>query len=402
MSADRLTPAQTRAILAAWLGWALDAFDFFLMVFALKAISETFHTDIKAASEALFLTLAARPVGALVFGWLADRYGRRPVLMAVVVLFSGFSFATGFARSLPELLMIRAAFGFAMGGEWGIGVSLVMETIPARLRGWVSGLLQSGYSMGYLLAALAFWLLFDRLGWRGLFMLGALPALLVALIRMGVDESPVILHRAAADRLTIAETLREIGRHWKMALYLVILMTGMNFLSHGTQDLYPTFLQKQHHFDTVMTGRIALVMNVGAIAGTFAFGLLSERLGRRRALVSAAIWAILMVPLWTLAASPFWLAAGAFLVQAGVQGAWAVIPAHLSELSPGKIRAMFPGFVYQLGNLIASRNAVIQSGIAEAHHDNYALALGSVCVATALGLIAWVSFGPERRGVALD
>ena len=396
-----LTRSQRLAILAAWLGWTLDAFDFFLMVMVVKAVAEAFHADIKAVSEALFLTLAARPVGALLFGWLAERHGRRPVLMAVILLFSALSLASGFARSLGELLVLRAAFGVAMGGEWGVGASLCMESIPAGMRGRVSGLLQSGYPTGYLLAAAAFALLFDRIGWRGMFMLGALPALLVALIRLGVEESPVHLARMAGPRLSLAGIAQEVGRHWRLALYLVVLMTAMNFLSHGTQDIYPTFLQKQHHFDAGLTGRIAVVMNLGAILGTFAYGSLSERLGRRRTLILAAVASLAALPLWAEAASPLWLAIGAFLMQAGVQGAWSVIPAHLNELSPAPIRAMFPGFVYQLGNLLASRNAVWQAGIAEAHSGNYALALVVVAASAAVVLIGWTAIGPEKRGLAL-
>ncbi|MEP7222285.1 MAG: MFS transporter [Novosphingobium sp.] len=257
---------QKRAIWAGYLGWTLDAFDFFLLVFMMKAISETFGTDIKHVSEALFLTLAARPLGALVFGWLGDRFGRRPVLMAVILLFSGFSALSGFARTLPELLLIRALFGFAMGGEWGLGASLVMETIPAKLRGPVSGLLQSGYASGYLLASLTFYLFFDTLGWGHMFLLGVLPALLVLFIRMGVKESPVFIAREAEVK---KPTLHTLAANWKLGLYLIVLMTCFNFFSHGVGDLYPTFLQKQHHFDTHTTGLLTATMNVGSVLGAW-------------------------------------------------------------------------------------------------------------------------------------
>ena len=416
-----LTGAQRAAILASYLGWTLDAFDFFLMVFLIKAIAEAFHADIKAVSEALFLTLAARPAGALLFGWAAERWGRRPVLMLVIVLFSALSAASGMARSLGELLVIRALFGFAMGGEWGVGASLVMESIPARLRGRVSGLLQSGYPSGYLLASLAFYLFFDRIGWRGMFFLGLAPALLVLLIRWQVRESPSFLAAKASGQvpaqgaLVRRSTLTLIAAHWRLALYLVALMTAFNFLSHGTQDLYPTFLQKQHGLNTHTTGMIAAFMNVGAIIGALIIGSLSERIGRRRASILAAALVLPVLPLWAFGAGlgggigggVLALGIGAFLMQAAVQGAWSVVPAHLNELSPPAIRAMFPGFVYQLGNLIASRNAVLQAGIAQAHHDalghdNFALALGVVTGCAALVLIGLSVFGPERRGHTLD
>lgn len=400
------------AILASYLGWTLDAFDFFLMVFLIKAISEAFHCDIKAVSEALFLTLAARPLGALLFGWLADRFGRRPVLMLVILLFSLLSALTGLARSLGELLAIRALFGCAMGGEWGVGASLVMESIPARLRGRVSGLLQSGYPSGYLLASLAFYLCFDSLGWRGMFFLGLAPALLVLVIRLKVAESPSFVanreaSEAAADTPRglfpgVAAAGAAFGRYWRLGLYLVALMTAFNFLSHGTQDLYPTFLQKQHHFGTHTTGLITAFMNVGAIIGAMIIGRLSDRIGRRRAVMIAAALVLPVLPLWAFSTGAIALGLGAFLVQAGVQGAWAVVPAHLNELSPPAIRAMFPGFVYQLGNLIASRNAVLQAGFAEAHHDNYGMALAVVTGITVVVLIALSAVGPERRGIELD
>ena len=403
-----LTGAQRAAILASYLGWTLDAFDFFLMVFLIKSIAETFHADIKAVSEALFLTLAARPVGALLFGWAAERWGRRPVLMLVIMLFSLLSAASGMARSLGELLAIRALFGCAMGGEWGVGASLVMESIPARLRGRVSGLLQSGYPSGYLLASLAFYLFFDRIGWRGMFFLGLAPALLVLVIRWQVTESPSFLAARASGQAPAEtatprlSTLGAIAAHWRLALYLVALMAAFNFLSHGTQDLYPTFLQKQHHLNTHTTGAIAAFMNVGAIIGALIIGSLSERIGRRRAIILAAALVLPVLPLWAFSGGVLALAIGAFLMQAAVQGAWSVVPAHLNELSPPAIRAMFPGFVYQLGNLIASRNSVLQAGLAQTHHDDFGLALGVVTGLAALTLIALSAFGPEKRGHALD
>ncbi len=377
------------------------------MVFLLKSIAETFHADIKAVSEALFLTLAARPVGALLFGWAADRWGRRPVLMLVIVLFSVLSAASGMARSLGELLAIRALFGCAMGGEWGVGASLVMESIPARLRGRVSGLLQSGYPSGYLLASLAYYLFFDVIGWRGMFFLGLAPALLVLIIRWQVTESPSFLAGKEAGALpaeaaTRGSTLAAIAAHWRLAVYLVALMASFNFLSHGTQDLYPTFLQKQHHLNTHTTGAIAAIMNVGAIIGALLIGSLSERIGRRRAIILAAALVLPVLPLWAFGGGVLVLTLGAFLMQAAVQGAWAVVPAHLNELSPPAIRAMFPGFVYQLGNLIASRNAVLQASVAQTHHDNFGLALGVVTGLAALALIGLSAFGPEKRGLALD
>jgi SHS family lactate transporter-like MFS transporter len=391
-----LEKPQRSAIWASYLGWTLDAFDFFLLVFMLTAIAAEFGTDVKAVAFAILVTLAARPFGALVFGMLADRFGRRPILIVVILAFSAFSALSGFARSLNELLVIRALFGFAMGGEWGIGASLVMESIPARLRGPVSGLLQSGYPSGYFIASLVYFLLFDAIGWRGMFFVGLAPALLVFLIRLHVEESPAFTERRKGPR---ANPFGELARNWKIALYMIVLMTAFNAFSHGTQDLYPTFLQKQHHFDTHTTGILAAIMNLGAIVGGISFGIWSEKIGRKRAIIIASLLALPIIPLWAFSATPVMLAIGGFLMQVAVQGAWGIVPVHLNELSPGAVRAMFPGFAYQLGNLITSRNAVFQAGIAESHNDNYGLALALFGGVTAVIIIVWTAIGPERRHV---
>ncbi|WP_242151083.1 MFS transporter [Sphingomonas sp. BAUL-RG-20F-R05-02] len=391
-----LTPAQKSSIWASYLGWTLDAFDFFLMVFMFSAVAKEFGTDVKTTAEATFFTLAARPFGALVFGLAADRFGRRPVMMIVILAFSAFSVLSAFAWSLTSLFVIRALFGFAMGGEWGIGASLVMESIPAKLRGPVSGLLQSGYPSGYFLASLVFFLLFDHIGWRGMFLIGVVPAILVFLIRMHVEESPAYEALAKKPRVN---PFAALAANWKIALYLVVLMTAFNFFSHGTQDIYPTFLKAQHHLSTQTAGLIAMVMNAGAIFGGIGFGIWSERIGRKRAIIIGCLCAVPVIPLWAFSVTPVMLAVGAFLMQVAVQGAWGIVPVHLNELSPAAVRGMFPGFAYQLGNLIAARNAVIQADIAERHGGDYGLALAMVAGITLVVIIVWTAIGPERRDV---
>ncbi len=393
-----LEPRQRSAIWASYLGWTLDAFDFFLLVFLLTAIAKEFGTDVKAVAAAIFLTLAARPFGAFFFGLLADRFGRRPILMIVILAFSAFSALSGFARSLNELLLIRVLFGFAMGGEWGIGASLVMESVPAKLRGPVSGLLKSGYPSGYFLASIVYGLLFTTIGWRGMFFVGIAPALLVFLIRLHVEESPAFVARKAGPR---TNPFKELASNWKIALYMIVLMAAFNAFSHGTQDLYPTFLQKQHHFDAHLTGLLAAIMNVGAIVGGISFGIWSERIGRKRAIVIACLVALPVIPLWAFSATPLLLGIGGFLMQVAVQGAWGIVPVHLNELSPGAVRAMFPGFAYQIGNLIMARNVVFQTGIAESHGDNYGLALALFGGVTAVAIIIWTLLGPERKHAGL-
>ncbi len=359
---SQLDRQQRSAFVASFLGWTLDAFDFFLMVFILRAVAQEFGTDVTKVTIAVTLTLAMRPLGALVFGLLADRFGRRPILMIDILLFSVLELASAFAPSLVVLIGLRAAFGFAMGGEWGIGASLVMETIPARTRGLVSGILQEGYAVGYLLAAVVYGLLFDKIGWRGMFMVGVIPALLVMYIRRNVEESPVWTQLRGRPKVGLWQSVKH---NWKLFAYVVVLMTAFNFFSHGTQDLYPTFLQAQHHFTTGTVSLLAIVANVGAIAGGIFFGSMSERIGRRTAIVVAALFGLLMIPLWSMASGPIVLGIGAFFMQVAVQGAWGVIPAHLNELSPSEVRGTFPGFAYQLGNFIASGNATYQAMIAE-------------------------------------
>jgi SHS family lactate transporter-like MFS transporter len=389
-----LEPRQRSAIWASYLGWTLDAFDYFLLAFTLSAIAKEFGTDVSDVAVAIMLTLAARPFGAFVFGLLADRFGRRPILIVVILAFSIFSALSGLAGSLTQLLVIRTLFGFAMGGEWGIGASLVMETIPAKLRGPVSGLLQSGYPSGYFIASLVYFALFDTIGWRGMFFVGIAPALLVFLIRMHVHESPTFV--AAKDKPRV-NPLRELARNWKIALYMIVLMAAFNAFSHGTQDLYPTFLQVQHHFDTHLTGTLTAIMNVGAIVGGIGFGIWSEKLGRRRTIVIASLLALPIIPLWAFASTPLLLGMGAFLMQVAVQGAWGIVPVHLNELSPGAVRAMFPGFAYQLGNLLMSRNGVFQAQIAESHGNNYGLALALFGGSMAVLIAVWTALGPERK-----
>ena len=393
-----LTPAQRNAVIASFLGWTLDAFDFFILVFVLKYVAAEFATDIASVTIAITLTLAMRPLGALVFGYVADRFGRRPTLMIDILLYSALEFASGFASTLTTLIVLRALYGVAMGGEWGVGASLTMETIPPKTRGLVSGLLQAGYPAGYLLAAVVFALLFPLVGWRGMFMMGAAPALVVLYIRAKVPESPVFLERAhRTDPATMWATLRQNG--W-LAIHTVLVMTAFNFFSHGTQDLYPTFLQVQRQFSTATVGMIAMVYNVGAIVGGITFGMFSERIGRRRAIVLAALLALPMVPLWVYASGPVPLAVGAFLMQFAVQGAWGVVPAHLNELSPDEIRGTFPGFTYQLGNLLASANATLQAGLAEHYAGDYAFALALVVTVVAILLALLVGLGVEAKGVA--
>jgi SHS family lactate transporter-like MFS transporter len=394
-----LNTVQRKTVVASFLGWMLDAFDFFLLTFVIIAVAKEFGVSKDAVTYGLFLTLAARPLGALIFGRLADRYGRRPILMIDVILFSVFEIASGFAPTLTVFLVLRFLFGVAMGGEWGLGSSLTMETIPAKSRGVVSGILQAGYPAGFFLGALVNWLLIDHIGWRGLFFVGGLPALLVLYIRSHVPESPVwVAGKAQRAKQSLFDAMRG---HWKLAIYMTVLMAAFNAFSHGSQDMYHTFEETELHLPTGSAWAFGLVamLNIGAIVGGIGFGSLSERIGRRRAIVIAALLAIPAIPLWTYGGNLWLLALGAFLIQVAVQGAWGIVPTHLNELSPDAVRGTLPGVAYQFGNLIAAGTGNAQLAIAAWHGGGLAFAMSAwiAAVAIVLAMLAW--FGPEARGV---
>jgi MFS transporter, SHS family, lactate transporter len=370
----RLDSTQRRAFSACFLGWTLDAFDFFLLTFCLDAIAVTFHVSLVTAAKSIFWTLLMRPVGALVFGALAEKLGRRPTLMINVVSYSVFAIASAFAPTFGWFLVTRALFGVAMGGEWGVGAALALESLPAEGRGFFSGLLQEGYVVGNILAALAY-LLFPYLhgtgtfaAWRVLFLIGAVPSLLLLLLLRKVDESPAWLAQQKVVRIRASRSLWsrvvEVLKYLPSLLALTVLMTALMSFSHGTQDLYPTFLKHDHGIRGVALSAIAIVGNVGAVLGGVWFGGYSERVGRRRSIVTAALLSIPMIPLWAWSHSAVLLALGGFAMQFMVQGAWGVIPVHLNEMSPPAVRAIFPGLAYQLGNVLASRNSVLQAGAA--------------------------------------
>ncbi|WP_250865780.1 MFS transporter [Caballeronia sp. INSB1] len=390
------TREQRNVTIAAYLGWTLDAFDFFLMVFVLKDIAAEFNTKIPDVAFAITLTLAMRPLGALLFGRLADKFGRRPTLMINIACYSLLELLSGLSPNLTTLLILRALFGIAMGGEWGVGSALTMETVPTAARGVVSGLLQAGYPSGYLLASIAFGVVYPFVGWRGMFFIGVAPALLVMYVRAHVPESPAWRAMEKRPRPGLIATLK---RNWTLSLYAIVLMTAFNFFSHGTQDLYPTFLREQHHFDPHTVSLITITLNVGAIVGGLFFGALSEKIGRRVTIFIAALIALPVLYLWAFSTTPLMLAIGAFLMQISVQGAWGVIPVHLNGISPDEIRATFPGLVYQLGNLLAAVNATMQASLAASHGNNYGMAMAIVAGVVAVVIAGLIFFSHERRGI---
>lgn len=384
---------QFHAVTASFLGWTLDAFDFFVVVFLIDRLAVDFHVGKKAVIASLFVTLVMRPVGALIFGLMTDRYGRRIPLMVNVVFFSLVELACGFSPNFTFFLVMRALYGIGMGGEWGIGASLAMESVPPRWRGILSGILQSGYSTGYILAAIVARFVLPTWGWRPMFWLGGLPALLAFYISARVPESEAWKQHRAPSTFAV---LRIVASQWKSFLYLVLLMTFMMFLSHGTQDLYPDFLGTVHKMIPATQSYMAILYNIGAITGAIIFGQLSEKLGRRVTMVCSLLLALLVIPMWAFGTTVAVLAIGAFLMQAGVQGAWGIIPVHLSELSANETRGLVPGLAYQLGILIAAPTNSVEFFLRE--HVGYQWALAGFEIVTIAVLIVTISLGKERKG----
>ena len=397
-----LNREQRNTFVACFLGWALDALDFFLVTFVLVPIGHDFGRSIPKVVFAITLTLMMRPVGAFIFGLLGDKFGRRIPLMADIIFYSVMELCTAFAPNFTIFLILRALFGIGMGGEWGLGASLAMESLPTQARGLFSGILQQGYAVGYLLAALVYWIVFPHFGWRGLFVAGALPAFLVIYIRARVPESPV-WQREHADKKPKLKMSIFVRQHGALFVYAALLMTAFNYMSHGTQDLYATFLEKQRGFGVNAKSMIAIVYAIGAICGGTVVGFFSQYWGRRRLIIWSAICGMFLIPLWIFAPGTALLVAGGFLMQFMVQGAWGVVPVHLNELSPPAFRGTFPGLAYQLGNFAAAYAAQQQAWLAEHFHSangqpNYALTMALVEVIVFLVIIFLAAIGREERG----
>jgi MFS transporter, SHS family, lactate transporter len=405
---DVMLPAEPKkpggyrsAVIAGFSGWTLDAFDFFLVTFCLTAIAREFHKTDAQIALAITTTMLFRPVGGLVFGIAADRYGRRVPLMINIAFFAVAEIFTGLAPSYRTLILVRALFGVVMGGQWGAGTSLAMEQAPAGRRGLLSGFLQEGYAVGNILAGLAFFFLYGRLGWRPLFFLGSLPALLLLLfIRLRVKESEVWQKTKRESQKTKRESwskqFREAASHWKLLLYFVAFMTMMICTAHGTQDMYPTFLQRYWHFSFTRRSGITTFAGLGAILGGIILGHLSDRWGRRRTIAGSLLFGLLIIPVWAFAPNQVLLVSSAFLLQFAVQGAFGIIPAHLAELAPNSARAFLPGFAYQSAGVLAGSLVYLEALFAEKTSYPTAMALTASSVFLLAAIMALL--GKERRG----
>lgn len=393
MSAASSNPGTRNALLAGFLCWTLDAFDFFVIVFLYDALAHQFGVSKKAIVLTTVATLAFRPVGALLFGLLSDRYGRRIPLMASVIYFTLVEVLCGFAPNYTVFFLLRALFGIGMGGEWGVGASLAMEAAPKRWRGILSGILQGGYPMGYLLASVAARFVLPALGWRWMFWLGALPALFALYICSKVPESEAWAQHRAESMVAV---LRVVASQWKRFAYLVILMTFMMFLSHGTQDLYPDFLKEIHKLSQSQVANIAILYNCGAIVGAILFGAFSQKTGRRMGMLAALGLCLVVIPLWAFGGGFLAVIVAPVLLQMGVQGAWGVIPVHLNELAADAARGLMPGLTYQLGILLASPTNSIQYALHERFGYSWALAGFETVTIVSLALLLWR--GAEAHG----
>lgn len=384
------------AFLAGLAGWTLDAFDFFLVVLTLTAVGHEFGQGVRHMTLALTATLAFRAVGAFVLGGISDRFGRRLPMIVNLCLFVVVELATAFAHNFTQFLLIRACFGVVMGGQWGAGVSLAMEEVPVHYRGLLSGLLQQGYAIGFLLASAAYFLVAPVYGWRPLFYLGVAPALAAALVvALWVPESQAWIENRPSSFVSLGQALRT---HWKLCLYFTFFMMAMHMCSHSTQDLYPTFLEKDWGIAAREKAALSAVSMVGAILGGLWVGWFSDRIGRRRAILIALAGAFVVIPLWAFAHSLTLLVIGAVLMQFCVQGAWGVVPAHVAELSPDSVRGTAPGLGNQVGVLLSS--VVVYMEAALARGRSYAAAMAITAAAVFCLAALMTAFGRERHAVS--
>jgi SHS family lactate transporter-like MFS transporter len=398
-SSEQSNANPRNAFSAGFLAWTFDAFDFFILTYVLSQVASEFKRPIVDIAFLLTASLMMRPVGAFIFGLLGDHYGRRKPLIANILFYAVVECLSGLAPTYKSLLMLRLLFGIGMGGIWGLGASLAMESVSKERRGIFSGILQEGYALGNLLAAVAFWTVFPHWGWRPMFFLSVVPALLTVVLLMNVRESTEV-KGSPPPKTDWADYLHTIALNGKRFLYLILLMTVMNFLSHGTQDLYPTFLQQQIHFGPKLTAIVGVISMLGAIVGGIVAGSISDRQGRRRTMIAAMLFALLLIPIWVFSHGLLLISVGAFLMQFMVQGAWGVIPAHINELVPGKARALLPGFAYQLGVLLASRAPTMEAQAT--HYFSYGQAMaGTLVVVVLIGVIV-IGAGPEARHVTLE
>ncbi|CAF1083392.1 unnamed protein product [Adineta steineri] len=377
-----LNRRQAALFLVGFLAWTFDAFDFFAVTLNIIPIGKSYNRTTTDITWGITITLMLRAIGAIIFGIAGDRFGRKWPFIVNIVLYALIEIGTGFCRTYGQFIGLRAVFGIAMGGIYGNCAATALEDAPIAARGLLSGLLQQGYACGYLLAAAFNVAITDhqRYGWRALFWFGGCPPLLVALWRVFLPETDAFLNvkkerEAIANanictdptikppssmRLFLRTVRPALVEHWPMLIYLVLMMAGFNFLSHGSQDLYPTFLSSTLQFSHSLVTITTIVANIGAIIGGMTIGYFSSFFGRRLSILVVLIIGGLLIPAYLLPRDKT-IMVGAFFQQMCVQGAWGVVPIHLMELSPGQFRSFVVGTAYQLGNLISSASSTIEA-----------------------------------------
>ncbi|CAI6334133.1 unnamed protein product [Periconia digitata] len=359
--------------LVAFCAWTWDAFDFFTVSLTVGPLAKTFGKTNTDITWGITLVLMLRSVGSIIFGLAADKWGRKWPFIINNVLFIILELGTGFTQTYNQFLAVRALFGIAMGGLYGNAAATALEDCPEEARGLMSGILQQGYAFGYLLATVFARAFVNTVGheWRPFFWFGAGPPVLIILFRLCLPETQAFQERQRLREATpnsakifIQEGKVALRRHWLLLIYLVLLMAGFNFMSHGSQDLYPTMLTNQYNFSADAVTVTQVVANLGAIAGGTTIGYCSSIFGRRFSIIFISVIGGALLYPYTFVSNERIMAA-AFFEQFCVQGAWGVIPIHLMELSPGSFRTFVVGTSYQLGNLVSSASSTIESTIGE-------------------------------------
>ncbi|KIV83176.1 hypothetical protein PV11_05226 [Exophiala sideris] len=419
-----LNTQQWLFFLVAFFAWSWDAFDFFTVSLTVSDLAETFDKSTTDITWGITLVLMFRSVGSTIFGIAADRYGRKWPFIINNVLFIILELGTGFTQNYKQFLAVRALFGIAMGGLYGNAAATALEDCPEAARGLISGMLQQGYAFGYLLATAFSRGLVNTTshGWRPLFWFGACPPILIILFRLCLPETNTFRARQAlrAEQGSLAGTFLSEGRvalkrHWLLLIYLVLLMAGFNFMSHGSQDLYPTMLTNQFQFSANAVTVTQVVANLGAMTGGTIVGYCSQIFGRRFSIIFICVIGGALLYPYTFVTTKAVIAA-AFFEQFCVQGAWGVIPIHLMELAPGSIRTFVVGTSYQLGNLASSASSTIESTIGERYpleplhgkngkitkRYNYGKVICIFMGAVYAYTILLTFIGPEKRGNRLD
>jgi SHS family lactate transporter-like MFS transporter len=394
---------QWKAWVAAWLGWTLDAFDFTIFLLIMVPIAEEFKVPLVEVTAVFTITLWLRLVGAVSSGWLADRIGRKTPLMISILWYSICNFAAGVSPTFALVFLFRALLGIGMGAEWPAGAALAMESWPARSRGIMSGILQGSWSIGFLMSSAAYGLLYNSIGWRGLLMLGILPALAVVWIRFYVKEPEVWKENRrlqSEQNKEFRAPLIEIFRPRVLGntLTACLWMASGFVIYYSVYGMFATHLQKDLHLDAAAIAMPIALANLVAFLASGAWGFVADVMGRRWAMIIPATIGMFITPLYLLVDS-YPLLAGAFIVQGAFLGAiYGQNPSYLSERFPTEVRATASGFCYHQGAIWAGFTGPVLALFAAAQPLGFAVPMLVSTVGAALIFVVTLLFGPETKG----